>query len=122
MFKSNLKKFNSILILALLYVSLKNITKFTDDSLEMPVEQLRINSNNELSSSFDPLVSDVSPGDIELEINQSLKKRFELVKKDFEKGGVRYAPGCIVRDGTYIGPQTVVMNLAFVNIPAGLDP
>ncbi len=86
MFKSNLKKFNSILILALLYVSLKNITKFTDDSLEMPVEQLRINSNNELSSSFDPLVSDVSPGDIELEINQSLKKRFELVKKDFEKG------------------------------------
>ena len=37
---------------------------------------------------------------------------------DFEKGGVRYAPGCIVRDGTYIGPQTVVMNLAFINIGA----
>jgi len=38
--------------------------------------------------------------------------------KDFEKGGVRYAPGSIVRTGTYIGPQTVIMNLAFVNIGA----
>jgi len=42
-------------------------------------------------------------------------------EKDFEKEGVRYAPGCIVRDGTYIGPQTVVMNLAFVNIGAYIE-
>ncbi|MGA1598446.1 MAG: DUF2322 family protein [bacterium] len=36
----------------------------------------------------------------------------------FEQGGVRYAPGAIVRTGAYIGPQTVVMNQAFVNIGA----
>ena len=36
----------------------------------------------------------------------------------FEKGGVRYAPGSMVRKGAFIGPQTVVMNLAFVNIGA----
>ena len=38
--------------------------------------------------------------------------------EDFEKGGVRYAPGCMVRTGAYIGPKTVIMNLAFVNIGA----
>ena len=38
--------------------------------------------------------------------------------QDFEAGGVRYAPGSIVRTGAYIGPQTVVMNQAFVNIGA----
>ncbi|MGK5091616.1 DUF2322 family protein [Deltaproteobacteria bacterium TL4] len=37
---------------------------------------------------------------------------------DFIQGGVRYAPGSIVRTGAYIGPQTVIMNLAFVNIGA----
>jgi len=37
---------------------------------------------------------------------------------DFEAGGVRYAPGCIVRTGCYIGPGTVIMNQAFVNIGA----
>ena len=36
----------------------------------------------------------------------------------FEKGGVRYAPGSMVRKGAFIGPQTVVMNMAFVNIGA----
>ena len=36
----------------------------------------------------------------------------------FEKEGVRYAPGAIVRTGAYIGPKTVVMNQAFVNIGA----
>ena len=39
-------------------------------------------------------------------------------EEDFEQGGVRYAPGCMVRTGAYIGPKTVVMNLAFVNIGA----
>ncbi len=38
--------------------------------------------------------------------------------EDFEKGGVRYAPGSVVRTGTYIGPQTVIMNLSLVNIGA----
>ena len=38
MFGSNLKKFNSVLILFLVYISLKNITKFTDDDIEMPSE------------------------------------------------------------------------------------
>ena len=37
---------------------------------------------------------------------------------DFEQCGVRYAPGSIVRSGSYIGPKTVIMNLAFVNIGA----
>jgi 2,3,4,5-tetrahydropyridine-2,6-dicarboxylate N-succinyltransferase len=38
--------------------------------------------------------------------------------QEFEASGVRYAPGSIVRTGAYIGPQTVVMNQAFVNIGA----
>lgn len=37
---------------------------------------------------------------------------------DFAKSGVRYAPGSVVRTGAYIGPQTVIMNHAFVNIGA----
>ena len=48
-------------------------------------------------------------------------KTVNYTEKDFEKEGVRYAPGCIVRTGTYIGPQTVIMNLAFVNIGAHID-
>ena len=36
----------------------------------------------------------------------------------FQRGGVRYAPGCRVRTGCYIGPGTVVMNQAFINIGA----
>jgi 2,3,4,5-tetrahydropyridine-2-carboxylate N-succinyltransferase len=45
-------------------------------------------------------------------------KTANYTDQDFERGGVRYAPGCMVRTGTYVGPQTVVMNLAFVNIGA----
>ncbi len=46
------------------------------------------------------------------------QKTVNYTDEDFEKAGVRYAPGCIVRTGTYIGPKTVIMNLAFVNIGA----
>ena len=45
-------------------------------------------------------------------------KTEKFTDEDFEQGGVRYAPGCMVRAGAYIGPRTVVMNLAFVNIGA----
>ena len=45
-------------------------------------------------------------------------KTANYTEEDFEQGGVRYAPGCMVRTGAYIGPRTVVMNLAFVNIGA----
>ena len=45
-------------------------------------------------------------------------KTANFTEADFEQGGVRYAPGCMVRTGAYIGPKTVVMNLAFVNIGA----
>ena len=45
-------------------------------------------------------------------------KTANYTDQDFERGGVRYAPGCMVRTGAYVGPQTVVMNLAFVNIGA----
>jgi 2,3,4,5-tetrahydropyridine-2-carboxylate N-succinyltransferase len=38
--------------------------------------------------------------------------------EEFRQGGVRYAPGCRVRTGCYIGPGTVVMNQAFINIGA----
>lgn len=48
-------------------------------------------------------------------------KTVNYTEKDFEKEGVRYAPGSIVRTGTYIGPQTVIMNLAFVNIGAHIE-
>lgn len=37
---------------------------------------------------------------------------------EFMAGGVRYAPGCQVRTGCYIGAGTVIMNQAFVNIGA----
>jgi 2,3,4,5-tetrahydropyridine-2-carboxylate N-succinyltransferase len=45
-------------------------------------------------------------------------KTANFTEEDFEQGGVRYAPGCMVRTGAYIGPKTVVMNLSFVNIGA----
>lgn len=38
--------------------------------------------------------------------------------QDFDTGGVRYAPGSVVRTGAYIGAGTVVMNQAFINIGA----
>jgi 2,3,4,5-tetrahydropyridine-2-carboxylate N-succinyltransferase len=37
---------------------------------------------------------------------------------DFAASGVRFAPGCRVRTGCYIGAGTVVMNQAFINIGA----
>ena len=48
MLNKNFKKFKSIIILFLLYISLKNITKFTDDSLEMPIENYGFQENEEL--------------------------------------------------------------------------
>lgn len=45
-------------------------------------------------------------------------KTANYTAEQFEREGVRYAPGSMVRTGAYIGPQTVVMNLAFVNIGA----
>ena len=45
-------------------------------------------------------------------------KYSNFTDQDFEASGVRYAPGSIVRTGAYIGPQTVIMNQAFVNIGA----
>ena len=45
-------------------------------------------------------------------------KTANFTDEDFDQGGVRYAPGCMVRTGAYIGPRTVIMNLAFVNIGA----
>ncbi|MBC8259167.1 MAG: DUF2322 family protein [SAR324 cluster bacterium] len=45
-------------------------------------------------------------------------KTANYTDQEFEDGGVRYAPGCMVRTGAYIGPQTVLMNLSFVNIGA----
>ena len=41
-----------------------------------------------------------------------------FTEAEFEAGGVRYAPGCQVRTGAYIGAGTVLMNLAYVNIGA----
>lgn len=38
--------------------------------------------------------------------------------REFEASGIRFAPGCRVRTGCYIGPGTVIMNQAFVNIGA----
>ena len=93
MFGSNFKKFNSVLILFLVYISLKNITKFTDDDIEMPSQDYPYNlSQDDLSTWNSPdqeninIVLDedknLETSDIESEINQSLKKRFELKKKN----------------------------------------
>ena len=45
-------------------------------------------------------------------------KTVKYTDAEFEAGGVRYAPGCQVRTGCYIGPGTVIMNQGFVNIGA----
>ena len=45
-------------------------------------------------------------------------KTANYTEEMFEKEGVRYAPGSIVRKGAFIGPQTVVMNMGFINIGA----
>ena len=92
MFGSNFKKFNSILILFLVYISLKNITKFTDDDIEMPSQDYPYDlSQDDISkwSSLDQeninIVLDeeknLETSDLESEIKQSLKKRFELRKR-----------------------------------------
>ena len=92
MFGSNFKKFNSVLILFLVYISLKNITKFTDDDIEMPSQDYPYNlSQDDLSTWNNPdqeninIVLDedknLETSDIESEIKQSLKKRFELRKR-----------------------------------------
>ena len=92
MFGSNFKKFNSVLILFLVYISLKNITKFTDDSIEMPSQSYSYKFSQDDSSEWDSENQeyldfgldedrDLKTSDIESEIKQSLKKRFELRKK-----------------------------------------
>ena len=92
MFGSNFKKFNSVLILFLVYVSLKNISKFNDDSIEMPsqsysykfseVDPSDWDSENQEYSNFGlDEDKDIKTTDLESEIKQSLKKRFELRKK-----------------------------------------
>ncbi len=84
MLNKNFKKLNSIIILFLLYISLKNITKFTDDSIEMPSENYGFQESEELVN-FEYLEDDLDTEDLESEINQSLKKRFELTKKNISE-------------------------------------
>ena len=92
MFGSNFKKFNSVLILFLIYISLKNVSKFTDDDIEMPSQNYPYKfSQDDLSSwktqeqEFINIEPDedksLDTSDLESEIKQSLKKRFELRKK-----------------------------------------
>ena len=92
MFGSNFKKFNSILILFLVYISLKNITKFTDDDIEMPSQDYPYKLSQDDSSTWNNpdqeninIVLDedknLETSDLESEIKQSLKKRFELRKR-----------------------------------------
>ena len=92
MFNSNFKKFNSVLILFLVYISLKNITKFKDTNIEMPSENyasqfsndnfLNWNSEGEKYSKLYPNEdTKLDTLDLESEIKKSLKKRFELKKK-----------------------------------------
>ena len=85
MFGSNSKKINSIIILVLLYVSLKNLTKFTDDTIEMPAEQYSVSNIGNLDEVeyYNEKITDSD--DLESEINKSLSERFELVKKDISK-------------------------------------
>ena len=85
MFGSNSKKINSVIIIVLLYVSLKNLTKFTDDTIEMPSEQYSISNidNSDEVEYYNEKITDSN--DLESEINKSLKARFELVKKDISK-------------------------------------
>ena len=92
MFGSNFKKFNSVLILFLVYISLKNIAKFTDDDIEMPSQDYPFNlSQDDLSTWNSTDQGNINfvldedknlvTSDLESEINQSLKKRFELRKR-----------------------------------------
>ncbi|MBI4083130.1 MAG: hypothetical protein HY423_11025 [Candidatus Lambdaproteobacteria bacterium] len=45
-------------------------------------------------------------------------KTANFTEDNFQKAGVRYCPGSVVRTGCYIGAGTVIMNQAFVNIGA----
>ena len=92
MFGSNFKKFNSVLILFLIYISVKNISKFTDDNLEMPSQDYPYNFSQDDLSTWDTQDTEyididldenknLETTDLESEINQSLKKRFELRKR-----------------------------------------
>ena len=92
MFNSNFKKFNSVLILFLVYISLKNITKFKDTNIEMPSENYASQFSNDNFLNWDSegeKYSNLYPNedtkldtlDLESEIKKSLKKRFELKKK-----------------------------------------
>ncbi len=45
-------------------------------------------------------------------------KTSAMAADDFNREGVRYVPGAIVRKGCYIGPGSVLMSHAFVNIGA----
>ena len=92
MFGSNFKKFNSVLILFLVYISLKNISKFTEDDIEMPTQGYSYKFSQDDSSTWNPRdqvllnidldeEKNLETLDLESEIKQSLKKRFELRKK-----------------------------------------
>ena len=86
MFGSNFKKFNYVLILFLVYISLKNITKFTDDDIEMPSQDYPYKFSPDDLSSWNPQEQEfinieldedksLETSDLESEIKQSLKKR-----------------------------------------------
>ncbi len=92
MFGSNFKKFNSVLILFLVYISLKNVSKFTDDDIEMPSQNYPYKFSQDGLSSWKTQEQEfinieldedksLDTFDLESEIKQSLKKRFELRKK-----------------------------------------
>ena len=96
MFGSNFKKFNSVLILFLVFISLKNISKFTDNTIEMPSDEYTYqfaddnfsnwNSDDEKYVNFDPDEGkNLEALDLESEIKKSLKKRFELKKRTGSK-------------------------------------
>mgnify|MGYP001485847902 CR=1 FL=1 len=52
MFGSNFKKFNSFLILFLVYISLKNISKFTEDDIGMPTQDYSYKFSQDDSSTW----------------------------------------------------------------------
>ena len=89
---SNFKKFNSVLILFLIYISLKNISKFTEDDIGMPTQDYSYKFSQDDSSTWNTRdqallnidleeYKNLETSDLESEIKQSLKKRFKLKKK-----------------------------------------
>ena len=79
MFKSNIKKFNTIIVLFFLYVSLENLTKFNDDNIEMPAQDYEVNQIVEKKDNL--IIDNLETSQLETEINESLKKRLNIVKK-----------------------------------------